>query len=54
MLTTHSHQFPEWWTPNRKSDLLMQIDAILDAIGWREPPASAGDTKLLSNLTSLR
>ncbi len=48
--TTHSHQFLEWWTPNRKSDLLMQIDAI----GCREPPASTGDTKSLSNLTSLR
>ena len=36
--TTHSHQFLEWWTPNRKSDLLMQIDAILDA-NLRPPPA---------------
>ena len=47
-------QFLEWWTPNRKSDLHEQINAILDAIGDREPPASAGDTKSLSNLTSLR
>ena len=47
-------QFLEWWTPNRKSDLHEQINAILDAIGCREPPASAGDTKSLSNLTSLR